>query len=138
MLFTSGSAIISMNHEMMVSQCGSVGVAVATSSISRGKTNLAKLAVGCCGNYPKGCLTYMTDSMARVHLSGNLPFLYDDPDDDIVLKPLLMNAFSATEIGTRRCQFTPRCTPIITCNEHVIDSLAKADDRYDTTIIWSQ
>ena len=129
MSFNSGSAIISMNHEMMVSRCGSVGVAVATSTISQGKTNLARLAVGCCGNYPKGCLTYMTDSMARVHLSGALPFLYDDPDDDTMLKPLLMNAFSGTEIETRQAQFTPRCTPIITCNEHVIDSLSKADDR---------
>ena len=119
-----------MHHEVMLSLCGSVGVPMATSSISRGKTNLAKLAVGVCGNYPKGCLTYLTDSMARGHLSGALPFLYDDPSDDTVLKPLLMNAFGGTDIGTRRAQFTPRCTPLITCNEHVIESLSQADDRY--------
>ena len=86
----AGSVIISMNHKMMVARYGSVGVAVGTSSISRGKTNLAKLAVGACGNYLKGCLTYLTDSMARGHLSGALPFLYDDPDDDTVMYTMVI------------------------------------------------
>lgn len=120
---------ISMHYESMLARCGSVGIAVATSSISRGKTNCAKLAVGMCGNYPKGCMGYLTDSMARGHLSGALPFLYDDPSTDSVLKPLLMNSFGGTEIGTRRAHFSARCCPVVTCNEFVIESLSKADDR---------
>ena len=53
--FSTGSAIISMHYESIIARCGSVGIAVATSGISRGKTNCAKLAVAMCGNYPKGC-----------------------------------------------------------------------------------
>ena len=43
---------------------------------------------------------YLTDSMARGYLSGALPFLYDDPSNDTVLKPLLMNSFGGTEMGS--------------------------------------
>lgn len=118
-----------MHYEAMIARCGSVGIAVATSPISRGKTNCAKVAVAMCGNYPKGCTGYLTDSMARGHLSGALPFLYDDPSTDTVLKPLLMNSFGGTEIGTRRAQYSARCSPIVTCNEFVIESLSRADDR---------
>ena len=107
----------------MLLRCGSVGVPVATSSISHGKTNLAKLAVGVCGNYLEGCLTYLTDSVARGHLSGVLPFLYDDPNDDLVLKPLLHSVvLTLVQDGLN--------THLITCNEHVIESLSQADDRY--------
>ena len=118
-----------MHYESMMARCGSVGIAVATSPISRGKTNCAKVAIAVCGNYPKGCTGYLTDSMARGHLSGALPFLYDNPSSDTVLKPLLMNSFGGTEIGTRRAQYSARCSPIVTCNEFVIESLSRADDR---------
>lgn len=124
------SAVMSMHYGTVIGRCGSVGIAVATSSISRGKTNCAKLAVAMCGNYPKGCAGYLTDSMARGYLSGGLPFVYDDPSNDAVLKPLLINSFGGSEIGTRRLQFAARCTPIVTCNEFVLESLARADDRY--------
>ena len=124
-----------MRHESMLARCGSMGIAVATSTISRGKTNCAKVAVAMCGNYPKGCTGYLTESMARVHLSGALPFLYDDPNSDLVLKPLLMHSFGGAEMGTRRAQFSARCSPLVTCNEFVIESLAKADDRYDESVL---
>ena len=68
--------------------------------------------------------------MARAHLSGSLPFLYDDPSNDTVLKPMLMNSFGGSEIGTRRVQFSARCSPIVTCNEFVIESLSRADERF--------
>lgn len=118
-----------MQYEVIIGRFGSVAIAIATSTISRGKSNCGKLAVAACGNFPKGCTGYLTDSMARGHLSGALPFLYDDPSSDSVLKPLLMNSFGGAEIGTRRSQFSARCTPIITCNEFVIERLSKADDR---------
>ena len=87
--------------------------------------NMARVTVGFFG-----ILTgYLTDSMARGHLGGALPFLYDDPSSDMVLKPLLMNSFGGTEIGTRRAQYAARCSPIVTCNEFVIESLSRADDR---------
>ena len=125
----TGAGIVSMHYESIIARCGSVGIPVATSGISRGKTNCAKLTVAMCGNYPKGCAGFLTDSMARGFLGGALPFLYDDPSSDTVLKPLLMNSFGGTEIGTRRAQFSARCSPLVTCNEFVIESLSRADDR---------
>ena len=118
-----------MHYEHILARCSSVAVAVAMSPISRGKTNCAKLCIAMCGNHPKGCTGYLTDSMARSFLSGGLPFLYDDPSADTVLKPMLMNSFGGTEIGTRRDQFAARCSPIVTCNEFVVESLSRADPR---------
>ena len=60
-----------MNCEAMLARCGSVGMAVAVSGISRGKSILAKLSVGMCGNYPKGCLGYMN----RQHGQGALEWI---------------------------------------------------------------
>ena len=62
--------------------------------------------------------------MSRGHLSGALPFLYDDT----VLKPLLMSCFGGIDIGTRKAQYAARCSPIVTCNEFVIESLSRADE----------
>ena len=45
---------------------------------------------------------------------------------DTVLKPLLVDTFSDTEIGTRQAQYSPRCTSIITCKEHVIEKFVKS------------
>ena len=95
-----------MFSDCMQRRFGSVGVHLAVSSISRGKSNCAKVAIALTGNYPKGVVTHMTDSTARMYLSGALPFLYDDPSGDQVLKPMLMNSFSGAEISTQRHQFT--------------------------------
>lgn len=108
----------------------SVGIHLAVSSISRGKSNCAKIAVAMASNFPKGVVTHLTDSTARMYLSGSLPFLYDDPSNDQVLKPMLMNSFGGAEISTQRQQFTARCSPIITANEFLLDDLVKADRRY--------
>ena len=43
--------------------------------------------------------------MARSFLSSALPSIYDDPSDDRVLKPLLINSFEGTKIGTQHTQF---------------------------------
>ena len=57
------------------------------------------------GNFPKGYAIYMTDSMAWSFLSSALLSIYDDPSDDRVLKPLLINSSEGTKIGTQRTQF---------------------------------
>ena len=124
-----GAGIISLRYEAIQARCGSVGIAVASSSISRGKSICAKIAIATCGNYPKGCTGYLSESMARSHLSGALPFLYDDPSTDAVLKPLLMHSFGGQEMGTRRAQFSARCSPLVTCNEFVMEALSRADER---------
>lgn len=130
MCVPTGAAIISMHYEDIQKRVGSVGVHVAVSATSRGKSNCAKVALAMAGNFPKGYAIYLTDSMARTYLSGALPFIYDDPSTDAVLKPLLMNSFGGAEISTQRHQFVARCSSIITVNEFVVDGLAKADARF--------
>ena len=125
-----GAAVISMFSEAIQSRFGAVGIHLAVSSISRGKSNCAKVAIATAGNYPKGVVSHLTDSAARSYLSGALPFLYDDPTRDDVLKPLLMNSFGAGEMSTHRQKLSARCVPLITCNEHILDELLKADQRY--------
>ena len=51
----AAAGIFSMHYESIIARCDSVGIAVATSPFSRGKTNCAKVAIAMCGNYPKGC-----------------------------------------------------------------------------------
>ncbi len=109
---------------------GSVGIHIALSPVSRGKSNCAKVAIAMAGNYPKGCAIHLTDSMARAYLGGAVPFVYDDPSDDKVLKTVLMNAFGGAGMMTQRQQHPSRCSPIVTANEDVIGDLKKADRRY--------
>ncbi len=73
------AAVISLFIEAMQCRFGAVGIHVAISSISRGKSNCAEVAIAMVGNFPKGAVGHLTDSAARCYLSGALPFLYDDP-----------------------------------------------------------
>lgn len=132
-IIITGAAIISTYYDAMLMRFQSVGVHVAVSTISRGKTNCAKVALAIVGNYPKGYTIYLTDSMARSYLGGALPFVYDDPSSDRVLKPLLINSFGGAEMGTQRQQFVARCSPIITANEFILEDLVKSDKRYFMT-----
>ena len=127
-----GAACISLQYDAMLQRFQSIGIHVAVSSISHGKTNCAcaKVALAAVGNYPKGYTIYLTDSLARSYLGGALPFVYDDPSSDRVLKPLLMNSFGGAEMGTQRQQFVERCSPIFTANEFILDDLAKADKQH--------
>ena len=119
-----------MFTEAIQSRFGAVAIHLAVSSISRGKSNCAKVAIAMVGNFPKGVVSHLTDSAARSYLSGALPFLYDDPTRDDVLKPLLMNSFGAGEMSTHRQKFSARCVPLVTCNERILEDLLKADQRY--------
>lgn len=58
-----------------------------------------------------------------------MPFVYDDPSDDNIVKDLLMNAFGGAGMGTAREQFSARSSPIITANEFLIDDLSHDVDR---------
>ena len=134
--FTSlGAAIISMMYDAVIRRVGSVAIPIVYSSISRGKSNCSKVAIALCGNYPKGYTIHLTESHARSYLSGGLPFLYDDPSSDTVLKPLLMNAFSGAEMGTTKRQSVAHCSPLVTANEHIIQKLSQADDRSVTKCV---
>ena len=116
-----------MMHTTILKRFGSLAINVAVGGISRGKSLCAKLAVASVGNYPSGYCIHLTESKARSHLSGALPFLYDDPSKIAVLKPLLMNSFGGAKMSTKREELVARCVPLVTANEHVLDSLSKED-----------
>ena len=134
LFFATGASIISMFTEAVQCRFGAVGIHLAVSSISCGKSNCAKVAIAMAGNFPKGVVSHLTDSTARSYLSGALPFLYDNPTHDDVLKPLPMNSFGAEEMSTHRQKFSARCVPIVTCNERILEDLVKADQRYCTVM----
>ena len=62
-----------------------------------GSVAAAKVALAASCNLEKGFQTYISDSIARHHLGGALPFVFDDPSDNSVLKQMLINAFGGAE-----------------------------------------
>ena len=113
----------------MLTNCGSVAVQIAFGEISRGKSNAAKIALAAACNLQHGFQTYLSDSVARQHLSGALPFVLDDPSNNTILKQILINAFGGAEMATQRSHFSARCVPIITANTFAVDELTEVDPR---------
>ncbi len=116
--------MLSLVYESVISRFGALALHVAVGKVSRGKSNATKLAIAACCNYPKGYMQSMTESLARTFLQGALPFAYDDPDNEDILKPLLMNSFGGSEMGTSREQFSARCSPLSTANTEIIEHLS--------------
>ena len=77
--------------------------------------------------------TYLTESIARRHLGGALPFGFEDPSNISILKQMLINAFGGAEMSTQLSNFSARCTPIITVNTFVVDELTLAESRLTCT-----
>ena len=126
---TAAGAMESMMYENIQKRIGSVAIHVAVGKISMGKSNCAQIVLSAIGNYPGGYNIHLTDSMARAYLKGALPFVYDDPQNLDVLKPLLMNSFGGAKMSTRISESFARCSPIVTANEEIVDSLAASDER---------
>ena len=126
--------MISLFYESMQRRFGAVGIHVAFGPISRGKSNATKIALAACCSYPKGYTSDLSDSLARRYLQRAIPFVYDDPCNEKVIKDLLMNAFGGAEMGTSRSQSAARCAPIATANNFVIEDLSQDNDRSDIQI----
>ena len=122
--------MISLFYESILKICTNVAIHIAYGGISRGKSNAARVALAASCNLEKGFQTYLTDSMARYHLGGALPFVFDDPSDSSLLKQLLINAFGGAEMATQRSHFSSRCVPIVTANTFAIEELTASDSRY--------
>lgn len=118
-----------MIYEDIQKRIGSMGVHIAVGKISMGKSNCAQIVVSAVGNYPGGYTIHLSESAARSYLKGALPFVYDDPRNLGVLKPLLMNAFGGAKMSTQREESFSRSSPIITANDEILDSLATSDER---------
>lgn len=128
-IFSAG-AIISVAYRMIQQKIGSVAVHVAVGGVSKGKTNCSQVCLAAVGNYPSGCHMQLTECAARSYLSNGIPFLYDDPSNIEVLKPLLMNSFGGSKISTTFKESSPKCSPLVTVNEEILDDLSKQDERY--------
>ena len=120
---------ISLDYEAVQAKVGAVGIHVAVGGIGRGKTNCAQICLAATGNYPSGCHVYMTESAARGYMGNAVPFIYDDPSNLEVLKPILMNSFGGCKISTKTKEVRARCAPLVTANESILDDLAKVDER---------
>ena len=94
----------------------SVGIHIAVSAVSRGKSNCAKVAIAALGNYPSGFTVHLTKSMSRSYLSGRLPFLYDDPSSVEVLKEIWIDAFGGARMSDQHKDQSAHCTPLVTMN----------------------
>lgn len=119
-----------MCYENVQALCGSVAIPIAVGGVSRGKSIALKLVLAACCNYPNGYQTCLSESMARRFLSGSLPFGYDDPGNDEIVKQLLINAFGGAGMGNEHTQIHALCTPLVTANEHVLEQLSLAETRY--------
>ena len=134
----AGGGVLSLVYESIISRFGAVGLHVAVGKVSRGKSNAAKLVISACCNYPKGYMQSMTESLARELLRGALPFAYDDPDNEEILKPLLMSSFGGAEMGTSRDQFSARCSPIATANTEIIERLSTISiEKYENIFTYN-
>lgn len=83
----------------------------------------------------------LTVSLAKDLLRGGLPFAFDDPDNDDILKPLLMNCFGGAEMGTSKDQFSARCSPLATANYNIVEDLSsisveKLDNKNILLLKW--
>jgi len=102
-----------------------------------------KVSLSVCGNLESGYLTYLSESSARRRLGSSLPFAYDDPNGtEEKFKRMLITAFGgAGQENQRGCGcVTPRCVPLVTANEFIIDNLTEDDPRYTymyTCTSWS-
>lgn len=125
----AGGAVLSLFYNKLQALSGSAAVHLAVGGVSKGKSIALKLALAACCNYPNGYQTCLSESMARRYLSGSLPFGYDDPENDEIVKQLLINAFGGAGMGNEHIQINALCTPLITANEHVLEQLSLAETR---------
>ena len=109
-IYTAGG-VLSLNYEGILTRFGALAVYLAIGEVSRGKSIAAKLVVAACCNYPRGYLQMLTVSLAKDLLRGGLPFAFDDPDNDEILKPLLMNSFGGQKWGPARINFQLDAVP---------------------------
>lgn len=124
-----GGAVISLFYEDVRALCGSVAIHMAVGGVSRGKSIALQAVLAACCNYPNGYHTSLSESMAKRFLSGSLPFGYDDPANDDLVKQLLIHTFGGAGLANEQRQVHALCSPLITANEDVLEKLVLAETR---------
>ena len=83
-----------------------------------------------CGNPENGVVTYLSDSLAQKKLGSSLPFAYDDPSStEDKFKHMLITAFGGAGQENQHGHISPRCVPLVTANQFIIDALTEDDPR---------
>ena len=127
--FTAG-AIISLFYESLQMRCGSVAITIVYGPVRGGKTNLVKLSLAMCAN-TDGVVAYLSESSARKKLGSSLPFAFDDPNQsEEKYKSMLIQGFGGASLENDAEKITPRCVPLITANDHIVDALTDNHARY--------
>lgn len=124
-----GGAVLSLFYEKLQALTGSAAIHIAVGGVSKGKSIALKLVLAACCNFPNGYQTCLSESMARRFLSGGLPFGYDDPGNDDIVKQMLINSFGGAGMVNEHNQMKASCTPLITANEHVLQQLSLSETR---------
>lgn len=122
--------MLSLFYEGIQKRCGSVAISIAYGPASGGKTNAVKVAVAACGNTENGVVAYLSESLARKRLGSSLPFSYDDPSStEDKFKRMLITAFGGAGQENHQGRISPRCVPLVTANQFIIDALTEDDPR---------
>ena len=114
-----------MFYKEVHKRCGSVAIALVYGSISRGKSNLLKIALAVYNNREKGFTSHLTESSSRQKIGGSLPFVYDDPSTSCTakLRQMIIEAYGGGVMENRKEQLAAQCVPLVSANMDVIDKL---------------
>ena len=95
-----------------------------------GKTKEGHVALATVGAYPNKFFNMFTDALnGEIAAQTTMGFQADDPTDPRELGKAAKRFFSDGTNATMRKENSPKCTPLCTVNEHVIDSLSKPDRK---------
>lgn len=132
-------AIISLFYEGIQRRCGSVAVCIAYGQVSGGKSNAVKMALALCANLERWYLTYISESSGRKKLGCGLPFAIDDPTKSHdKFKEMLIQAFGGATMENEKGVVVPKCVPLVTANQFIVDALTSDDPRWNCVIVHSK
>lgn len=105
-------------------------VVVGVGDPGTGKTKAGHIALATVGAYPNMFFNMFTDAHNReVAAQTTMGFQTDGLTDPSELGKAAKRFFSDGTNATMRKENTPKCTPLCTVNEHVIEWLSKPDRR---------
>lgn len=122
--------MLSLQYEAVFKRCGSVAIPLVYGRHSCDKSNFVKIGIAACGNLENGMVTYLSSSSLCTKMKGSLPFVYDDPSNTTTqFKQIIIEAFGGAGVEHSREKVKPRCIPLITANEFIVDKLTADEPR---------
>ena len=124
-IIIAGGAVISLFYEGIQRRCGSVAISIAYGPPSGGKTNAVRLAVTACLWKSKRSSSLPVRELSKKETWIFTSFcLCDDPSNtEDKFKRMLITAFGGGMQENQQGRVSPKCVPLITANQFVIDAL---------------